>query len=257
MYIDIHAHIYEPFFKDILATLKKAEQAGVKIIVVNGVNHATNKRILELAKQFKIIKPALGIYPTEAVEQKYLTNQDAPYEGINVDKEIQHIKKKKDQIVALGEVGLDYKEITEKQQQQEAFRKIIRLAKQIDKPLIIHSRKAEEDVITLLEQEQAKKVIMHCFSGKKALIKKIKDNGWCCSIPTSVTRSQQFQEMVGIMPLQQLFCETDSPFLSPHKETTNEPAYVIESYKKIAEIKKITLEETKNLIFQNWQRMFL
>lgn len=257
MYIDIHAHLFEPYFKNIEEAVKNAEKAGVMIVVVNGLNRTTNREVLTLAKKYRIVKAALGIYPTEAVEKKFLSNQEYKTEGLNVDEELTFIKKNKQHIVAIGEVGLDYQEITEKTQQQGAFKKLIQLAEEINKPLIIHSRKAEEDVVNILEQERARKVIMHCFSGKKALIKKIKDNGWYCSIPTTIVRSSHFQELVKLMPISQLFCETDTPFLSPYKEVTNQPAYIIESYKKIAEIKGLTLEEVKNIIFMNWQKLFL
>lgn len=256
MYIDIHAHLFKPYFKDLAETIKQAEQAGVTIIVVNGLNTSTNREILQLAKKYKQIKAALGIYPTETVERKYLANQEYTTENMDIDEELTFIKQHKDNIVAVGEVGLDYQQITEKVQQQAAFRKVVQLAKTINKPLIVHSRKAEEDVINILEQEQAKKVVMHCFSGNKKLVERIKHNHWFCSIPTNVTRSKHFQEVINIMPVSQLFCETDAPFLSPYKETSNQPAYIIESYKKIAELKGLTLEETKNIIFQNWQRVF-
>ena len=97
---------------------------------------------------------------------------------------------------------------------------------------------------------------MHCFCGKKSLVKKIIGNGWFLTAPTSIVRSTQFQENVKLCPITQLFCETDSPYLSPYKEKTNEPAFVIESYKKIAEIKNMDVIEVINSIYMNWQKIF-
>ena len=103
---------------------------------------------------------------------------------------------------------------------------------------------------------KAKKVIMHCFCGKKSLVKRIRDNGWFFSVTTTVVRAQQFQELVKEVPLSQLFCETDTPFLSPYKDKLNEPAFIVESYKKIAEIKGMELKEVINNVYMNWQRVF-
>lgn len=97
---------------------------------------------------------------------------------------------------------------------------------------------------------------MHCFTGKKKLVKRIQNNGWFLTIPTCVVRSFQFQDIAKEVPLSQLFCETDAPYLSPYKDKKNEPAFVIESYKKIAEIKGMDLNEVVNNIWMNWQKVF-
>ena len=102
---------------------------------------------------------------------------------------------------------------------------------------------------------------MHCFCGRKSLVNKIIDNGWFLTIPTSVVRSSQFQENAGITPITQLFCETDAPYLSPFKDSKggfqrNEPAFVAEAYKKLAEIKGMELKEVINNIWMNWQKTF-
>ena len=88
------------------------------------------------------------------------------------------------------------------------------------------------------------------------LVNKIIDNGWFLTAPTSIVRSTQFQENVKLTPITQLFAETDAPYLSPYKEMRNEPAFIIESYKKIAEIKGMELNEVINNIWMNWQRVF-
>ena len=97
---------------------------------------------------------------------------------------------------------------------------------------------------------------MHCFTGKKEFVKKIIDNGWFLTASTSIVRSQQFQDTAKTAPITQLFCETDAPYLSPFKGKRNEPAFVLESYKKLAEIKGMKLKEVVNNIWMNWQRLF-
>jgi len=133
---------------------------------------------------------------------------------------------------------------------------MISLAEKLNKPIIVHSRKAEEDVINMLHSSKFKKIIMHCFTGKKSLVKKIVDDGWFLTAPTSIVRATQFQENVKLTPITQLFCETDAPYLTPFKNRRNEPAFVIEAYKKLAEIKNMELKEVINNIWMNWQKTF-
>ena len=173
-----------------------------------------------------------------------------------LEKEINTIRKNKNKILAVGEVGIDLKESDNLEAQKKTFQKFIDLAIELDKPIVIHSRKAEAECIELLEKSGYKKVVMHCFCGKRKLIERIVENGWHLSIPTSVNNSQQFQDMVRAVPIEQLFCETDSPFLHPLKERDNEPANVIYSYKKIAEIKKLKLKEVEKKIEENFNRLF-
>jgi TatD family hydrolase len=126
----------------------------------------------------------------------------------------------------------------------------------LDKPIIVHSRKAEKECIDILEKNKAKKVIMHCFNGNFNLIKRIIENKWIITIPTNVKHSQHFQKIIQDCPIDQLLCETDSPYLHPDKEYPNQPANVIESYKKIAEIKKIKLSDVESQLESNFNKLF-
>ena len=173
----------------------------------------------------------------------------------DVDEEINFIKKNKNNIVAVSEVGLDFVNGEDKEQIED-FQKMIELAEQLKKPIVIHSRKAEQKCVEMLESSKNKKIVMHCFCGKKSLVKRINGNGWFLTVPTTVVRAQQFQELVKEVPLSQFFPETDTPYLSPYKDKMNEPAFIIESYKKIAEIKGMDFKEVVNNIYMNWQRVF-
>jgi TatD DNase family protein len=108
----------------------------------------------------------------------------------------------------------------------------------------------------MLQSSKLKKIIMHCFTGKKSLVKKIIDNGWFLTVPTCIVRSTQFQENVKLAPITQIFCETDAPYLTPLKNKRNEPAFVVEAYKKVAEIKNMELKEVINNIWMNFQKVF-
>src|SRR3990167_9456909 len=141
--------------------------------------------------------------------------------------------------------------------QQKLFEKMISLAEKINKPIVVHSRKAESDCVEILQSSKLKKIVMHCFCGRKNIVNKIINNGWFLTAPTSIVRSTQFQENVKLCPITQLFCETDAPYLSPYKGKAgefarNEPVFVAEAYRKVAEIKEMELKEVVNNIFMNY-----
>jgi TatD DNase family protein len=140
--------------------------------------------------------------------------------------------------------------------QKRNFQKIIDVALELDKPLIVHSRKAEAEAVEMLEKNKVKKVVMHCFNGNFKLIERIVKNGWKLTIPTNVKNSEHFQQVIARIPLENLLCETDSPFLHPDKLRDNEPANVIESYKKIAEMKNLELSEVEKIIEKNFKELF-
>lgn len=255
--IDVHNHLDHDFFKeDLDEVIQRAKQAGVKAIITNGLDPDTNRKSLELADKYDIVKAALGIYPPESLEKESETGEHTrPTVEFDIDEEIKFIEQNKDNIIAIGEIGLDFVH-SQTADQKELFQKMLDLAKKLDKPAIIHSRRAEREVIETLESNQQKNVILHCFSGKKKLIKRALELGYYFSIPCNVVRSQQFQITVELAPFSQILTETDGPYMSPFKEKRNEPAFITETIKKIAEIKNITQEETANNIYMNYQRVF-
>jgi len=243
-FIDIHCHI--DLCKNIDEVIQNAKKSNVKIILTCGVNNITNRLTLQIAQQYPLVKACLGIYPSDALNMS----------EIELNNELEFIKLNKDKIIALGEVGLDLYESKSLEKQIIIFNKLISLAKQMNKPLIVHSRKAEKQVFEILKSQNPQKVLLHCFSGKKKLIPEATEKGWYFSIPASCKYNEQFQEIIKIVPITQLFAETDSPFLHPSKLKDNEPANVLESYRKIAELKKISLEQVKKQLNENFQRLF-
>ena len=257
MLIDIHSHLdHSLIINKIDEIVQRAKNAGLKHIITNGINPETNRICLELSKKYDIIECGMGIYPRDALKKEVETGEaQLEVKDFDIDEEIEFIKKNKNSIVAVSEVGLDFVN-GESQQQIEDFQKMIDLSEQLTKPIVIHSRKAELKCIEMLESSKNKKIIMHCFSGKKPLVKRIANNGWFLTIPTNVVRSYQFQENAKTVPITQLFCETDSPYLSPYKDQMNEPSFVMESYNKLAEIKNMDVIEVINNIYMNWQKIF-
>jgi len=258
--IDVHAHLdMDPLKDRINEVISNANSANVKVIITNGVDLASNREVLKLSQKYDIVKPAFGFYPIKVQE----VSED------ELDKELKWIEQNKP--IAIGEVGLDYKFKSEEypealkeeekkiliEKQKKGFKKIIKLAKKLNVPLIVHSRKAELDVIEMLEESGAKKIVMHCFLGKKKLVERIQKNGWTLSIPVIVIKLEQLQETVRTTPLSQLLTETDAPYLGPLPGLSNESKNVALSIKKIAEIKGMTETEVADQIFMNYMRLFL
>jgi len=245
MFIDIHSHV--DICKDIDVLIKNAKKENVKILTA-GTSPKSNRKILELKEKYPEINICLGIYPIDALK---LSEKE-------INSEIEFIKKNKSNILGIGEVGLDLKHAKEEtlEIQKENLTKFVNLARELNVPVVIHSRKAEKECIELLEKLNYNKIIMHCFSGNMKLVDKIIKNNWSLSIPANVKHSEHFQKIVKETPIKQLFCETDSPFLHPDKKFPNEPSNVIESYKKISEIKKISLAEVERIIEGNYNELF-
>jgi TatD DNase family protein len=245
--IDVHAHLDFPDYRDELESVMQKCKELKTTVVVNGVNPKSNKRVLELAEKYSLIKPALGFYPTHVIEES-----DEVF-----DEELDFIKKSK--CVGFGEVGLDFKygkTPMDQKKQENAFWRFIELSEKTKKPLIIHSRKAEFNVLEMLESSKIKNPILHMFSGKKRLVEKAADNGFFFSVPVIVNKLEQFQHLVKYTNINQLLTETDSPYLGPVLGVKNYPWNVRIAIKKIAEIKGFEEIEVENNIFMNYQRLF-
>jgi len=261
--VDDHCHLNHAMLKDDLdGVLERARAAGVAAIIAAGVNPPTNREVLALAaKHAPLVRCSLGIHPVDAVtvpenDESGLTR---PAEPFDVDKELAFIKSQRKNICAIGEVGLDYHWIKEedlREKQRDIFRKIIALSKTINKPLILHTRKAEQDTIDILEEEGAKNVVLHCFTGKKKLIKRAADLGYYFSIPTLIDKLDQFKQLAEIVNINQLLTETDGPWLSPIPDEANEPKNVRLCIKHIARAKGLEEEEVARNIWLNFQRLF-
>lgn len=261
--IDVHAHLdiegYEQY-GGIDKVLEECVHNGVKTIISNGTGIESNRKVLAIAKKHSIVKIALGIYPTHCLEMI----EDGKEKEFNEEMDFIESTIKNKKCIAIGEVGLEYKEITDinetkKNIQKSCLKKFIHIAKKYDIPIIIHSRGAELEVVELLEEEGMKnhKVIMHCFSGRKHLVERIRENGWSFSIPCNLDRSLHFQQIVKDTPTEQLLTETDAPYISPVPGTVNRPDNVIYTVKKIAELKGMTPVEVSNIIYANYQKLFL
>jgi TatD DNase family protein len=250
MYVDVHCHLdHEALAEKLHETIAACHAAGVKAIVSNGTNAASNRAVLALAERYPLVRPAYGIYPTEPTS---VENDAAEIAWIR-----EQALHSSHPPVGIGEIGLDGVE-TVTERQRERFRSFLALATELRLPVIIHSRKAEQAVFDeLLASGHTGIVVLHCFGGAKKLVREGVKRHYFFSIPASITRAEHFQMIAEFAPLSCLLTETDSPYLSPKKEHfPNTPASVVTTVERIAAIKKITVEECRQALFMNYQRVF-
>jgi len=248
MLVDVHCHLdAKEFDSDLPLVIKRAKDQGLKVIINNGLNLETNKKTLELSKKYEIIKPSLGLYPIDAQN----------LESGKIDQTLDHILKNKNKIIAIGEVGLDFAYNPDVKKQITAFNKVISLCERIKKPIIVHSRKAEKEVLEILSNSSIKCKILHSFSGSKQQIRQAQENNFYFSVPPSIIRSSNFQTLVQMVPISNILTESDSPYLGIDRQKRNEPSNIFYTIQKISEIKKLNLDEIKKIIFSNYQKIFL
>ncbi len=259
MLVDVHAHLDHIYFSDKLdSVIKRARKNGVKKIITSSVNIPSGKKALEISKKYDIVECSLGLYPLDLLgEMPDETGLVRQIEPLTLDEGLNFIMKNKDRILAVGEVGMDFKFSKEEKEQKENFEKIIKFVEKLKKPIIVHSRNAERECLDLLESSKLKRVLLHCFSGKKSLIKRGYDLGYYFSVPAVINRLQHFQVLVELVDINKLLTETDCPWLSPYLNKKNEPAFVKEAINKISEIKNLNKKEVENIIFMNYQDLFL
>ncbi|MCF7811097.1 TatD family hydrolase [bacterium] len=247
MLTDVHAHICDPVFdKDREDVLKRAREAGVSSVIAVGETLADAQKNLTLAEIHPEILPAAGLYPT-------ILDMD---EASAVEL---FIRKNRQRLVAIGEIGLDYWKVqdeADREIQREIFKRFIELGKELDLPLNIHSRSAGRQVIELLLEHNAKRVILHAFDGKASTAAPAVEAGYFFSIPPSIIRSRQKQKLTKRLPLSSILVETDSPVLGPDPEKRNEPVNALMVTNLIAELRGVTIDEVMLSVDNNYNRLF-
>ncbi len=262
MLTDVHAHLgHRKMTGDLGATLARAADAGVTCVITNGLEPESNRHALELAERYPSVKAALGIYPLDAanawIAEREWTFDFRQPARFDVDEEIQFIESVADRIVAVGECGLDGYWVPDSVPAQiDVLKKMCDLALRIDRPLILHSRKAERETFDVVRESGVRRAIFHCFMGKKKLAQEIAGSGYFLSIPPIVERTESFQRMVDAVPREQLLVETDSPYLSADKGTENEPAQAARSARWIAEYWGESEETAFSILAENTERLF-
>ncbi|MGN0929065.1 MAG: TatD family hydrolase [Alphaproteobacteria bacterium] len=255
MFIDSHCHLdfYEK--EELPEILEHATKSDVKYMLNACASQSSFKRIIEIANENKNVFGAIGIHPHEAEDMGHPMAEDELLITINKSKKI----------IAIGETGLDYsRENINKDIQMENLYNHISVAQKTSLPLIIHNRDSNEDMINILTEGMKKspfKCIIHCFTADETMAKKMLDLDFFISASgiTTFKNATDLQEVFkNIVPLEKLLIETDSPYLAPvpHRGSRNEPAFVIEVAKKLAELKNISAEEIGNITSNNFKTLF-
>ena len=257
MFIDSHAHLDMAHFDaDRDAVIERARAAGVSAILTLGVDGASSQRAVALAQRYPAVYAAVGIHPHEA--------QHATPEVYRALVSLAR-QRTANRILAWGEIGLDYHyNHSPPDIQRREFRRQIRLARELDLPVCIHSRDAHEDVITMLAEERAMDVgvVMHCFSGDVQLARRCLDLGFYLSFagPITFTNARQLPAVAPIVPAERLLIETDAPYLSPHpwrgREHRNEPARVTVIAARLAELRGVDIEDVGQAATRNFWTLF-
>jgi TatD DNase family protein len=251
--IDSHAHIYgKEFSADFDEMMHRASDAGGDTIIVVGADLESSIQAVALAEKHPNLFAAVGIHPHDANR----VTEDC-YEKIielagNVDK-----------VVAIGEIGLDfYRDRSPRPDQEQVFRRFIRMGRELKLPLIIHDRDAHDRIMAILREEHAEEVggVLHCFSGDLQMAKECIELGFYVSIPGTVTyhNNASLHEVVKGVKTEHLLIETDCPYLSPvpFRGKRNEPAYVRLAAEKVAELKGLTISDVARITTMNTEKLF-
>ena len=235
--IDIHCHLEH--IKNPEETIAEAQKRKMKAIISSVVDPKDAKKILILKTKYPdFLFVSLGFHPHYV--KKYKEKEIVEYTD--------YIKKNKEKIVAVGEIGLDYFQLSEDKQknlQKEILKKFLDLAKELNLPVIIHCREAFDDLLLILKEKAVKKVVLHCFSGSEGNLKEALKHGYFISFATNVCYTKKHPRLASITPLEKMLLETDSPWLDPDspKTLTNRPWKIDKSAKVISQIKNILPEE--------------
>jgi len=253
--IDTHAHLHlEPLSKDPAKYIAEAIEAGVKRIITIGISAESSIECVRLAEEHKQVFAAVGIHPNETAEVS--------------DEEKAIIKKlaKHRHVVAIGETGLDrHWAKSPIEVQEEMFDWHLELARKVDKPVVIHAREADDLLLKKLAVLRVRgdhTGVLHCFGSTLEVAEAAVASGFMISFAGNITyKNKKFttiREVAKWMPLHRMLIETDAPFLAPepHRGKDNCPAWVVETAKKIAELREMPYEELEKKVAANATRLF-
>lgn len=245
MLIDVHAHMSSSKFdSDRDAILTECKKRSI-MVVTSTTDPDELDGVLALAKKHDNVHVTVGLNPSKATRKGY-------------SKTVNLIKKHKAGIIGVGEVGLDYHWVKEPEHrafQRKIFADFITFARQEDLSLIVHCRDAEDDMLEILERQDAV-ALLHCFSGSLAQAEKAVKIGCLISIPTSVVHSKSKQRLATQLPIASLVIETDSPYLSPEKGVRNTPLNLSQSVNVISGLKGINPSVVQDVTSKNALQFF-
>ena len=250
-YIDTHCHLnMDPLYERACEVVDAAVEAGVERLLVIGIDIASSERAIQLAEDHPQIFASVGIHPTD------VSKAPSDWENQLVDM-LQHPR-----VVAVGETGLDYYwDKTHVDLQKRFFRDHLDLSLATGKPVVIHNRDADQDIVQQVLEHGNTRGVFHCWPAGWDIAKPLLDKGYHISFTGTVTfkNNMEVQDVASRMPLEQLMLETDSPFLTPvpHRgKRPNEPKYIPHIAEKIADLREISTDELRKATTQNAKALF-
>ncbi len=249
-FIDTHCHLeMKEFDPDREAVIQRAREAGLEAMITIGSDLEGTLQGVKLAEQHDFIYSSVGIHPHEAkdfTDQTYALLKDLT---------------QKQKVISIGETGLDYHyDHSPRDLQKQAFRRQLELAKEKGLPVIIHSREADDDTMNIVRESGISHGVFHCFSGNTDMAEQVMALGFYISIagPVTFKKAVGLQEVARKIPDDYLLIETDAPYLTPEpfRGKRNEPAYILNTAKKIAELRGISLQDLSRITTLNARRLF-
>ena len=247
MLVDCHAHLEE--LEEPEAAIQRAGRSGVRSIVAVGSDRESNRRVLSLSGRHGevTVHAALGVHPRRL-------------EGRDLEQDLAFVEKNLGRAVAVGEVGLDFwlkesrKNPLHRKRQEDLFRRLLSLGRDLSKPVIIHARGAWEECLRLVLEEQISKAVFHWFSGPPEILRELLDHGYLISATPAADYSEKHMSAIREAPLERILLETDSPVI--YEGRRSEPADVVRTLQAVARIKEISEPEVANVTTKNAVRFF-
>jgi TatD DNase family protein len=266
--IDSHSHIQFPAYdEDREAVIVRSRESGTRMIAV-GTQASTSEDAVRIAEQYPddVVGASVGFHPNHASQNTH-HDSDELREAAPEIFDIGRMRElaRHSRVIAIGECGLDYYRIKNSElriKQEEIFRRQIELALELQKPLIVHCRDAFTDLISILQTTnyklQTRAGVIHFFSGTTDNARALLDLGFYLGFGGVITFAAEYDEVVKYAPIDRILLETDAPYVAPapFRGKRNEPAYVAETAKKLAELKKVSLEEVAQQTTQNAISLF-
>ena len=252
MFIDSHAHLDdERFDEDRKALIDSLKENKIELVINIGYDIGSSRASVDLAKEYENIYAVVGVHPHDAqdVSEDYLED----LRGLS----------KEEKVVAIGEIGLDfYYDNSPRDIQRKVFLDQLELGRELDLPVVIHTRDANQETFEILKEAQAKgtRGVLHCYSGSAEMALEYIKLGYYISLggPLTFKKARVPKEVAKVVPLDKLLIETDCPYLTPEpfRGRRNEPKYVAYTAEVIAEIKGISIEDLAEATSRNTKNVF-
>jgi len=254
MIIDSHCHLdYEPMSQSLSETIQRAKDDGINYILTISTKDKSFNKILKIINDFDNVYGSYGIHPHEAKSHQTLKSTD-------IIKRINENNK----LIGIGETGLDfYYNHSAKAEQIKCFEEHIEAAQNTNKPIIVHTRSAEDETLEILKKrikEKSFKILIHCFTGSRNFAFKLLDLGAYISASGVVTfkKSKDLAATFKAIPNNKILVETDAPYLSPEplRGKSNEPSFIIHTVKFLSQLKKLSFSEFSMITSNNFFKLF-